>query len=105
MLHVYINYPEAHIRIHQKPDCKNIKKMNKEGQRTVKINVQTLTNEIDNFLHKKYRFASEQTWNDMWLEVDFEGDSEFEKSNVYFLHSILKRHYKPFRNIEVENHC
>ncbi len=105
MLHVYVNYPVTHIQIHQNPNCNDIRKMKKKNQRTTKINAHTLAKEIDNFLQNKYRFASEQSKNDMWLEVDFEGDTEFETSTVTYLHAILKKHYKPFRDIEVATCC
>lgn len=105
MLYVYINYPKPHIKIHADPNCNYIMMQSKEERRIIDINAQTLAQEIDKFLQKKYRFASDQALNDMWLKVDFEGDIKFERNTVNFFHSILKKHYRPFVGLEIDVCC
>jgi hypothetical protein len=103
MVHAYINYPNPHIAIHRSSGCGCIQQQHKEGQRVVKLNQATFSSEIQKFIEKHYRFASEQGTNDMWLEVDFD-DTDFEVQVIEYLRKILVRHYSPFGRIKAEKH-
>ena len=104
MLSAYINYPNAQVTVHRDGSCASVRQRNKEGQRTVRLNIRTLSSELGKFSDKAYRFASEADLNDMWLDVDF-NDETFERSVVDYVRSLLGQHYKPFAGVKVSGHC
>ena len=77
MLIGYLNYPNYQVTAHFDVSCGDIHKMHKTGQRNIRIDPATFSNEIQRFTQKEYHFSSEPDSNDMWLEIDF-GDLEFE---------------------------
>ena len=104
MLRAYINYPNAQVTIHGDITCSFVRQRNKAAQRTVRLNVRTLSSELGKFSDKAYRFASEAALNDMWIEVDF-GDEAFERAVVGYVKTLLARHYRPFAGVRVTGHC
>jgi hypothetical protein len=104
MLRTYINYPNAQVTIHRDSSCASVRQRNKEGQRTVRLNLRTLSSELGKFSEKAYRFASEADLNDMWLEVNF-NDEKFERAIVDYVRSLLAHHHKPFAGVKVSGHC
>ena len=104
MLRAYINYPNAQVTVHNDRSCASVRQQKKEGQRTARLNVRTLSSELGKFSDKAYRFASEADLNDMWLEVDF-NDENFERAVVDYVRSLLSQHYKPFTGVKVGGHC
>jgi hypothetical protein len=79
-------------------------KHQKQDRRVIVINTQTFSQEIQKFSKNEYKFASESSFNDMWLKVDFE-DNDFEKSVINYIVKLLKDFHKPFNNLKIETHC
>ena len=104
MLRAYVNYPNAQVTIHREGSCASVRQRNKEGQRTVRLNIRALSSELGKFSDKAYRFASEADLNDMWLELDFK-DEKFERAVFEYLRLLLAQHYKPFAGVKVSEHC
>ncbi len=104
MLLAYINYPVPHVTIHNDPTCASIQSHAKPNQRYCRINLSTISFELQNFHMKKYTFASNAEHNDMWLEIDFQ-DTEFEQAVVDYICRILQRHYKRFTSVKTIHHC
>jgi hypothetical protein len=104
MLRAYINYPNAQVTVHRESTCASVRQQKKEGQRTVRLNVRTLSSELGKFSDKAYRFASEADLNDMWLEVDL-NDEKFERAVVDYVRSLLAQNYTPFTGVKVSGHC
>jgi len=104
MLKAYLNYPNPKVSTHRDPTCGAIGKMQKGGQRRVRINPTTLSSEIQGFARKEYRFASDATANDMWIELDF-GDAEFERAVLAYIHRLVSRHCTRFGEVSIEHHC
>lgn len=104
MLRAYINYPNAQVTVHTDSSCASVRQQKKEGQRTVRLSVRSLSSELGKFSDKAYRFASEADFNDMWLEVDF-NDQNFERAVVDYVRLLLAQHYKPFAGVKVTGHC
>jgi hypothetical protein len=91
MLHAYINSPQPKVVIHPDPSCPRIQMNAKPGQRVVRINVESLSEEIGRFKNKEYRFAADATNNDMWIEVDF-GDADFEAAIIEYVRRLIGKH-------------
>lgn|SRR5690606_34614954 len=104
MLRAYINYPNAQVTVHTDSSCLSVRQQKKEGQRTVRLSVRSLSSELGKFSDKAYRFASEADFNDMWLEVDF-NDQNFEHAVVDYVRWLLAQHYRPFAGAKVTEHC
>jgi hypothetical protein len=104
MIKAYVNYPNPHITVHQDLSCEEIQKMNKPDQRYVRINIATISVELEMFDNKEYIFAAHPGANDMWLEIDF-SDSEFENAVLEYIRRSIGRHYSPFSRVVVESHC
>jgi hypothetical protein len=104
MLKAYINYPNPHIKIHGDAGCADIRKQHKEGQRLVRLDIASLSTELNRFKTKYYSFGSAAVTNDMWLEADF-ADPAFERAVVEYVRKLLAENYTPFGQIGVEQHC
>ena len=104
MLQVYINYPNPLISIHGNVACANIKKMGKQAQRQITLNIGTLSAELLKFQQKGHRFASDSLSNDMWLNIDF-SDQEFEREVLRYVQGLIGNHYQPLRHIKPQTHC
>jgi hypothetical protein len=104
MLKGYLNYPNKQVTAHQAASCSEVKKMKKVNQRSIRIDSNTISNEINQFAQRAYRFGSDETVNDMWLEIDF-GDWDFELAVFDFIHRLLSKRYKPFRDAVRVQHC
>ena len=104
MLSAYINYPNAQVTVHRDSSCATVRQRNKQGQRTVRLNIRSLSSELGHFSDKTYRFASEADLNDMWLELDFR-DAHFERALLDYVRLLLAQHYKPFATARVGEHC
>jgi hypothetical protein len=50
MLTAYINYPNPHFTLHSNPTCSEVRKMQKSGQRTVRIDRSTISIELSRFV-------------------------------------------------------
>jgi hypothetical protein len=96
MLMTYFNYPNSIITIHTNPYCNTILRQRSQNQRSVTININTISVELANFMKKHYKFASTADRNDMWIEIDFT-DRIFEEAVVHFIHRLLN-YYTPIRN-------
>jgi hypothetical protein len=85
-------------------DCGNIQAHNKTNQRYLHINLNTISDELQNFNERKYLFASYQERNDMWIEIDFQ-DQAFEMAVLEYICRILGKHYHPLANLVPQIHC
>lgn len=104
MVNAYINYPNPHITVHGDATCSAIGKMRKGGQRRVRIDAASISQELKQFATKAYVFGADASKNDMWLEIDF-GDASFERAVVEHVRRLLGVHYKPLGAASIENHC
>lgn len=104
MLSAYINYPNSQITVHAKSGCAAVHQQHKKDQRIVRLDLGSLSRELNRLAMKEYRFASQAETNDMWLEVNF-GDQTFEKAVVEYVRTLLAQHYTPFARIKVDEHC
>ena len=104
MLKAYINYPNPHVTIHANAECSRIQQQHKQEQRVVRLEVRSLSLELQRFSAQEYQFGAEAETNDMWLELDF-SDPVFEKAVVEYVRSILALHYSPFARVSVDEHC
>jgi hypothetical protein len=103
MLLAYVNYPNAHITTHTNPDCPQVRKRRKAYQRTVSVDLASLSEALTDFASGRYEFGSRQEANDMWLEVEV-GDPRFEREIVGFIQRALGNRHVPFSRVEVEDH-
>ena len=104
MLKVYFDYPNARVSVHHDPNCSRIQVMHKLDQRQCRIDIASISAELQKFRSKEYRFASKPALNDMWLEVDFQ-DEEFEMAVLSHIRRLLGQHYKSFSDSSLEIHC
>lgn len=104
MLQAYFNYPEPDIVVHGDETCLQIGKHKKGRQRTVCININSVSQELGRFAEGKHRFASRAGRNDMWLQIDF-GDGDFEEAVLSYVHRLLGRYHSPFARITLKHHC
>jgi hypothetical protein len=104
MIKAYVNYPNPHVTAHFDPDCNSIQAQNKQNQRYVRIQIDTISKVLDNFNNTKYKFAAYPDRNDMWLTIDF-GDQEFELATLEYICHLLGKHYKPFAGLMPSIHC
>ncbi len=104
MLAGYLNYPNSQVTAHGDMSCGDIRKMHKVGQRNIRIDPSTFTDEIQRFIQGEHRFASEPQLNDMWVNLDFD-DWDFELALFDFIHRLVRDKYKPFRNVARTVHC
>jgi Zn-dependent M32 family carboxypeptidase len=104
MLKAYINYPNQKVTVHRSAACGLIQQTGKQNQRSVLINTQTVSTELQAFSGKRYPFAATAEQNDMWITVDFE-DPGFEDAVLAFVHRLIGRHYSRLATVPVAEHC
>jgi hypothetical protein len=104
MLQAYLNYPNPKIRVHAQPNCSEIGKMKKAGQRHVVIDDKSISAELQKFAAKVYRFNADASSNDMWLSVDF-NDPAFEQAVIEHVQRLVGAHYTPFAPVKIDHHC
>ena len=104
MTHAYINYPNPHITLHGQATCGDIGKMRKPGQRRVHIDTNSISQELQKFATKAYRFGADASTNDMWLELDF-SDGPFEQAVVVYVQHLIGANYRPLAAVPIETHC
>lgn len=104
MLRAYINYPNPHVTIHENTHCASVQQQRKRGQRVVRLDIGSLSRELNHFVAKDYQFGAQSETNDMWLELNF-GNNTFEKALVEYVRTLLAQHYKPFARAKVDGHC
>lgn len=105
MLKAYLNYPQSKVSVHRNPSCSNIEKMSKPNQRSVQIDLQKISEELQRFSENEHKFASEAKWNDMWITIDFD-DPDFEDAVLAYVHRLISKRYSPFARIRIERpHC
>jgi ATP-dependent exoDNAse (exonuclease V) beta subunit len=104
MLKAYINYPNPHVTVHYDPECGNIQAQHKPKQRYIRINLETISEELKSFHDQKYTFAATQERNDMWLEIEFHNHA-FELAVLEYICGMLGQHYKPLQGLKPETHC
>lgn len=102
-MQVYVNYPDPHFTMHRDPHCPEIRKNQKPGQRRVVVHMGTLGQVLSDFISSKYRFASNRTANDLWLEISL-ATPEQEKGVVYVIQALLGLRYTPFADAPVYEH-
>jgi hypothetical protein len=104
MLNVYLYYPIPRICVHESANCADIGKMQKLGQRHVRLDPESVSEELAKFHGKQYKFASDASSNDMWLEIDF-ADAEFERALLDHVRRLLGKQYTGFSGVKIETHC
>ena len=104
MIRVYINYPNPHFTIHSAPQCSRIQQSHKKQQRYLKIDRDNFETQYIRLRNKDFRFAATPEFNDMWLEIDLGGNSQ-EQPLVEEIKRVLARHYKPFMQAPITEHC
>ena len=78
--------------------------MHKPNQRVILITVETLSEELQRFESKEYRFEAEKNFNDMWVVTHF-GDAAFEEDVLERIHHLIGNHYSSFRRVIIQRHC
>jgi hypothetical protein len=104
MLKAYINYPNPHITIHGNASCSAIQQQHKKDQRVVRLDIGSLSKELNRLAMKEYQFGAQAETNDMWLELNL-GDNKFERAIMDYVRILLSQHYKPFSRAKVDEHC
>ncbi|GAB4581422.1 MAG: hypothetical protein Fur0022_41690 [Anaerolineales bacterium] len=101
----YINYPNPHITIHRDPDCSEFHKNRKKDQRTIHVSLQNIKTVLRDFIEEKYRFATDQSLNDLWLDISLD-TAEQEMGLVYIIQALIGLRYTPIKNAQViEHYC
>jgi len=104
MLKAYLNYPNPRVTTHRNPSCGEVRKMAKQNQRSVLINTQTISTQLQAFAAKQYKFSPTAKQNDMWIRVDF-GDPVFEDAILAYVHRLIGKHYSRLASASIERHC
>ena len=103
MINAYLNYPNSRVEIHCDRSCSAIRKLNKQNQRVVRINLNNVGIELEKF-KADYKFGSTKYNNDMWVTVDL-ADIKFEIEVVKYIRRMLGGRYKPFCDAVINVHC
>jgi len=103
-MYAYVNYPEPHFTIHWNAQCSEIRKNRKPGQRLVEIQVANLGQVLSDFISGKYRFASDPSANDLWLDISLD-TPEQEEGLVHVIQALVGRRYSPLADAPVRRHC
>ena len=104
MIYVYLDYPNRRATVHCDLNCQHIRQAHKQGQRTAKINLARISDELGKFADKQYTFASNPSQNDIWLEIEFK-DVDFEMGVAAYILRLAGKHYKRFRNLALKTDC
>jgi len=78
--------------------------MKKVHQRRFRIEVQSLSRELQWFATSACRFGSNAAVNDLWLEVEM-GDVAFEAAVVHYIKGVLGRRYQRLELAPIRDHC
>lgn len=100
----YLNYPKPHMTLHSDSTCAEIGKMQKVGQRDVRISRASFTQAFSELTSIGFRLGAEATVNDVWLTIDFD-DMQFEEAVARHVHRILGQRYSPLRAAPIKRHC
>jgi hypothetical protein len=101
MLHAYLNYPNAYIRIHEDGDCRQLYDApHTKGRRIVSVSAQA---DIDS-LDRPGLFAAKAELNDMWLRVDL-GSASADRLAVARVRNVLGGRYTRFAKAPIHTHC
>ena len=93
------------VSVHWDPSCAEIQKMEKQNQRSVVINTQSISTELQKFTATRYKFGATANLNDMWIKVDF-ADSDFERAVLAHVHRLIGKHYAPLASVSIsKDHC
>ena len=103
MLAVYINYPRTRVSIHLDSSVEENQRHAKAGQRILVISISTLSDYLEKFKNREYRFEPNQEFNDMWIEVDF-GSVIFERAVVDYIIALIAERYPKMGSITPEIH-
>ena len=101
---VYISYTKAQLVMHTDPKCSIIKEEAKEGERVVIITNDNLTDVLQLFIKRNWKFGGEKHKVDLWLDLALQ-NHKLEESLVFIVRAILGSYYKPFQHAEVIHHC
>lgn len=101
---VYINYPNPKFSIHKDPGCSIVRMHEKEEQRVVRIDQNTLPSVLERFRNQRYKFMSQAEYNDMWLEFELASEEDEIKA-VKEIKKFLGSKYLPLSRAELIHHC
>lgn len=104
MLRAYFNYPNPHVTVHGAPGCPDVQKMRKQGQRWVRVDARSATEQLLGFAGTSHKFSATADTNDMWIEVEF-GDPAFELAIVEHIRVQFARRYTLFGRAGTTRHC
>ena len=104
MMHLYINYPEAHYTIHWDPTCSEIGKHHKPAQRRYTVDINSLAKRLAEFSSATHAFGSDQSKNDMWLAVTLQTAAQ-ESEFVETLRAAIGQHYDRLGAAPIITHC
>ena len=104
MIKVYVNYPEAHFTIHSNPNCSEVRKHKKQGQRILDIDENSLGTVLCEFVNRKHSFGSDESKNDMWLYITL-SNPEQERGVVNVVKIIVGKRYTRLGEAPVMDHC
>jgi len=92
------------ISEHANPNCAQIQKKNKIGQRSIYIDTESLESELNKLRQGDLKFASFAGLNDVWVQINL-GDAASEESLVRTIREIFGRTYKRLARAEIKIHC
>jgi len=104
MLHIYVNYPEAHFTTHSEPTCREIRKRGKEAQRLHSLDAHSLGSFLTQAARGEYPFGSDSSKNDMWLELSLP-TSRQELAFVDVFQAVIGVRYLRLLHAPIVNHC
>ena len=104
MIRAFLDYPTSRVMVHGDHSCTYFDRPLSPDHRLVRLNDATISEELHRFQEKHYKFASEAEFNIIWIEADFD-DFEFEVALIEHMRNVLGKHYKPFRDAQVQVHC
>ena len=103
MLQAYLNYPNSRVTVHGDSTCEEIEKLEKQGQRRVHIDKDSLEGAVARF-RAAHGFASKAPLNDMWVTVDL-ADLLEEQRVLDRIVAILAGRYAPFGRAVPSRYC
>lgn len=103
-MQVYINYPNPHFTVHHDSACQQIHMHQKQGQRTVQVNPESLKYVLGQLVNDAYEFKSEAQFNDLWLDVSL-STPEQEIGFVHIVQAVLGQRYKTLGKAPLTEHC
>lgn len=104
MIIAYLYYPTGIATVHKNISCKSIGMRKKKVQRTMTIDVNSISSVLNSFKNKLYNLSSNKNENDMLIKIDF-GNAEFEEAVINYILSILQTTRRPFKKTKLHIHC